>query len=92
MLAHIYNPSYSREGPQVQGQLGNFARTCLKNKISYLGGGSRRILSTKPAQAKLRQNLSQTQNINKRAGGMVQLLESLVSLQEALGTISEYHV
>jgi hypothetical protein len=52
---------------------------------SHLAGKGRRVLSLRSAQA-VSKTLSQKQNKNKRARDIVQVVESLLGMLEALGS------
>jgi hypothetical protein len=59
------------------------AYSCYPN---YLGG--KRILSSRPIQAKIAsKTLSQNQNTNKKGWYVSQMVEHLLSMCEALGSI-----
>jgi hypothetical protein len=54
-----------------------------KVRPSYLGGRGRRITTSRPAQAKSSETLSQEQNKNKKARGMTQVEEQSPSMWRA---------
>jgi hypothetical protein len=57
---------------------------------SYSGRRGRKVMSLRPAQAKVVLRLC-LKNKNKRSGGIVQVVEYMLSVDKALGLIPTQH-
>jgi hypothetical protein len=76
LFSYLFLSKYNKSGVVVH--------TC---NSSYSRGRGRRILSLGHPWSKVRETLSQKQNTNKRTGGVSQMVECLLSMSKALGSI-----